>query len=128
MGSVNIYIYIYIFCFVLFCIIIIFLILSLPYYKNSYGQNKTKNIYIYTPHPLYFLTFLFYFPSSSESAGQQLPGSTSLKMILIFCGHSGEGCENSDGMFLGVDSLVQQPRPSHLQTRAAWCSQNLGKR
>ena len=29
---------------------------------------------------------------------------------------------------LGVDSTVQQPRPSHLQTRAAWCSQNLGMR
>ena len=96
--------------------------------KKKKQNKKTKKKNICTPHPLYFLTFLFYFPSSSESAGQQLPGSTSLKMILIFCGHSGEGCENSDGMFLGVDSPVQQLRPSHLQTRAAWCSQNLGKR
>ena len=89
-------------------------------------QNKTKKIFA-LPTPIFLNIFFFFFFFFRDDWSTP-PRLYSLKMTLIFCGHSGEGCENSDGTLLGVDSPVQQPRPSHLQTRAAWCSQNLDKR
>ena len=110
-------------CFILFITIYVFFFCDKKKRQFILFIKKKKITHL-APIFLNIFFFFFFFRVGLSTT----PGSTSLKMTWIFCDHSREGCENSDGTPFGVGSPVLEPPPSHLQTRAAWCSQNLCRR